>query len=171
MSQTADGLRLAAYDADVEKQIEAVQAGLPRYAARARKMSGPVWLDRRAIELLHRETVAEHGGADDLRDEGLFESALRRLQNLFAYKNVTDVSRLAACCGFGVAKNHPFVDGDKRIAFIASGLFLRLNGCWLVAGSAYRAVCRVWCVFPKANLPTGFARITNPFERHANGIL
>ena len=95
-------------------------------------MSAPVWLDRRALELLHGESIAEHGGADGLRDEGLFESALARPQNLFAYEGETDIARLAACYGFGLAKNHAFVDGNKRVAFIATGLFLRLNGHRLV---------------------------------------
>ena len=96
-------------------------------------MSAPVSLDRRALELLHGESIAEHGGADGLRDEGLFESALARPQNLFAYEGETDIARLAACYGFGLAKNHAFVDGNKRVAFIATGLFLRLNGHRLVA--------------------------------------
>ena len=96
-------------------------------------MSAPVWLDRRALELLHGESIAEHGGADGLRDEGLFESALARPQNLFAYEGETEIARLAACYGFGLAKNHAFVDGNKRVAFIATGLFLRLNGHRLVA--------------------------------------
>jgi death-on-curing protein len=96
-------------------------------------MSEPIWLDRRALELLHGESIAEHGGADGLRDEGLFESALARPQNLFAYEGVTDAARLAACYGFGLAKNHAFVDGNKRIAFIATALFLRMNGYRLIA--------------------------------------
>jgi death-on-curing protein len=96
-------------------------------------MSEPVWLDRRVLELLHGESIAEYGGADGLRDGGLFESALARPQNLFAYEGVSDVARLAACYGFGLAKNHAFIDGNKRIAFIATGLFLRLNGYRLVA--------------------------------------
>lgn len=96
-------------------------------------MSEPVWLDRRVLELLHGESVAEHGGGDGLRDKGLFESALARPQNLYAYENVTDMARLAACYGYGLAKNHAFVDGNKRIAFIATGLFLRLNGFRLIA--------------------------------------
>ncbi len=64
---------------------------------------------------------------------GLFESALARPQNLFAYEGQADIARLAACYGFGLAKNHAFVDGNKRVAFIATGLFLRLNGYRLVA--------------------------------------
>jgi death-on-curing protein len=99
-------------------------------------MSEPVWLNRRVLELLHDESIAAFGGAPGLRDEGLFESALARPQNLFAYEGVDDVVRLAACYGFGLAKNHAFVDGNKRIAFIATGLFLRLNGYRLTAGQA-----------------------------------
>jgi death-on-curing protein len=96
-------------------------------------MNEPVWLDRRALELLHGASIAEHGGVDGLRDEGLFESALARPQNLFAYEGVTDAARLAACYGFGLAKNDAFVDGNKRIAFIATALFLRMNGYRLIA--------------------------------------
>jgi len=99
-------------------------------------MSEPVWLNRRALELLHSESIAEHGGAEGLRDEGLFESALARPQNLLAYEGVTEPARLAAAYAFGLAKNHAFVDGNKRIAFIAAALFQRLNGYRLVAEQA-----------------------------------
>jgi death on curing protein len=103
-------------------------------------MSEPVWLRRDVLELLHSESLAEHGGADGLRDEGLFESALARPKNLYAYEGIDDVVRLAACYAFGLAKNHAFVDGNKRIAFIACGLFLRLNGIRLVANQADAAL-------------------------------
>ena len=99
-------------------------------------MSEPVWLERGALELLHSESIAEHGGAEGLRDEGLFESALARPKNLYAYESVTDPARLAAAYAFGLARNHAFVDGNKRIAFIAAGLFLRINGKRLVADRA-----------------------------------
>ncbi len=99
-------------------------------------MSEPVWINRRALELLHSESIAEHGGADGLRDEGLFESALARPRNLHAYDGVKDVARLAASYAYGLAKNHAFVDGNKRVAFIAAGLFLYLNGYRLKADQA-----------------------------------
>lgn len=99
-------------------------------------MNEPVWLDRHALELLHSESIAEHGGADGLRDQGLFEAALARPQNPLAYEGVTDPARLAAAYAFGLAKNHAFVDGNKRIAFIAAGLFLRLNRKRLIADRA-----------------------------------
>jgi death on curing protein len=96
-------------------------------------MSEPRWIDRRALELLHLESLAEHGGAPGLRDGNLLESALARPLNLHAYENVTDLPHLAAAYAFGVARNHPFVDGNKRAAFIAAGLFLALNGLRLTA--------------------------------------
>jgi death on curing protein len=99
-------------------------------------MSEPVWLNRQALELLHSATISEHGGAEGLRDEGLFESALARPRNLHAYEGVDDPARLAACYLFGLAKNHAFVDGNKRIAFIAGAMFLKLNGFQLVAEQA-----------------------------------
>ena len=93
------------------------------------------WVDRRALELLHDESLAEHGGAPGLRDEGLFESALARPLNLAVY-GAPDLADLAAAYGVGLAKNHPFVDGNKRAAFLAVGLFLALNGHKLVATQA-----------------------------------
>ena len=102
-------------------------------------MSEPVWVSRQVLELLHRESLAEHGGAAGLRDSGLLDSALARAQNIFAYEGADDVFRLAAAYAFGIAKNHPFVDGNKRAAFIAAGLFLRLNGTSLKADKAEAA--------------------------------
>lgn len=93
------------------------------------------WIDRRALELLHDESIAEHGGAPGIRDEGLLESALARPLNLVAY-GTPDVGALAAAYGVGLAKNHPFVDGNKRAAFLAVGLFLAMNGRRLVATQA-----------------------------------
>ena len=93
------------------------------------------WVHRRALELLHDESIAEHGGLPGLRDEGLLESALARPLNLAAYGE-PDVTELAASYGVGLAKNHAFVDGNKRVAFLAVGLFLALNGQRLVATQA-----------------------------------
>lgn len=98
-------------------------------------MSNWRWVDRRALELLHDESIAEHGGLPGLRDEGLLESALARPANLAAYGQ-PDVAELAAAYGIGVAKNHPFVDGNKRSAFLAMGMFLALNRRRLVTTQA-----------------------------------
>jgi death on curing protein len=90
------------------------------------------WVDKRALLLLHAESLAEHGGSVGLRDEGLLDSALARPLNLVAYGD-PDFADLAASYAFGLAKNHPFVDGNKRAAFLSAGLFLALNGFRLTA--------------------------------------
>jgi death on curing protein len=85
------------------------------------------WIDKDALLLLHDEDLAEHGGLSGLRDEGLLDSALARRLNLHAYGKPT-MAELAAAYGFGIARNHPFADGNKRAAFLATGLFLGING-------------------------------------------
>jgi death-on-curing protein len=93
------------------------------------------WLNRQALLLLHDESLAEHGGAPGLRDEGPLDSALARPLNLLAYGE-PDLADLAAAYGVGLAKNHAFVDGNKRAAFLAVGLFALINGHRLVATQA-----------------------------------
>jgi death on curing protein len=90
------------------------------------------WVSRQALELLHDESLAEHGGASGIRDENLFESALARAPQL-AHYGTPDFAELAASYGYGFAKNHAFVDGNKRVAFLSVGLFLALNGYRLTA--------------------------------------
>ena len=97
------------------------------------------WISKPALLLLHGESLATHGGLEGLRDEGLRDSALGRPLNLLAYANPAappDVAALAASYAVGLAKNHPFVDGNKRAAFLATGLFLYLNGYRLNASQA-----------------------------------
>lgn len=89
------------------------------------------WISRQAL-LLHGESLAEHGGGAGLRDEGLLDSDLARPVYLDAY-GTPDVADLAASYGVELAKNHPFVEGNKRAAFLAAGLFLHLNGYRLQA--------------------------------------
>ena len=86
-----------------------------------------IWIDARAIVAIHDEQLAEHGGAAGTRDQGLLASALSRPINLAAYEK-PDAAALAASYAVGLAKNHPFVDGNKRTAFVALELFLALNG-------------------------------------------
>jgi death-on-curing protein len=93
----------------------------------------PRWIAKKALLLLHEESLAEFGGARGLRDEGLLESALARPQNAYAYKPDITIPELAASYGFGLAKNHAFVDGNKRVAFLSIGLFLAINGYRLQA--------------------------------------
>lgn len=94
-----------------------------------------VWLNAQVLRAVHEEQLAEHGGGSGVRDEGLFESAVNRPLNLLAYGQ-PDAAALAAAYGFGLARNHPFVDGNKRTAFVAVELFLALNGWDLLADDA-----------------------------------
>lgn len=95
-------------------------------------MSKPVWVLRSVIDAMHDIQLAEHGGASGIRDEGLLESALARPVNAYAYGK-TDLCTLAASYAFGIACNHPYVDGNKRTAFLAAYVFLHINGLELIA--------------------------------------
>lgn len=86
-----------------------------------------VWVRLDVLTALHREQLSEHGGADGVRDQGMLESALARAENIAAYAQPT-AFELAASYAFGVIRNHPFVDGNKRTGFIAAVMFLELNG-------------------------------------------
>lgn len=90
-------------------------------------MNEPEWLDVELVLKFHAEQLALFGGPDGLRDAGLLESAIMRPQNKFAYGE-TDLASLAAAYAFGIARNHPFVDGNKRTALAAMLIFLGLNG-------------------------------------------
>jgi death-on-curing protein len=90
-------------------------------------MSEPEWLDIDIVIDIHAEQLALFGGADGVRDRGLIESALGRPQHKFAYEE-SDLAALAAAYAFGIAKNHPFVDGNKRAPFASMLVFLGLNG-------------------------------------------
>lgn len=94
-----------------------------------------MWIEESLVLTIHGEQLAEHGGAEGLRDRGLLESALARPLNRAAYGE-PDAAELAAAYGFGVARNPPFVDGNKRAAFVLTELFLVLNGYELVAEDA-----------------------------------
>lgn len=89
--------------------------------------SEPDWLTPEDIIVFHGELIAAHGGADGVRDAGLLHSALGRPHHVFAYES-QDLCVLAATYAHGLAKNHPFVDGNKRVAFAAAHVFLLLNG-------------------------------------------
>jgi len=90
------------------------------------------WVSREVLLLLHDESLAEHGGAPGLRNEGLLESALASPLHAALY-GAPDLADLAAIYGLSLAKNHPFVDGNKCVAFLAVGLFLAINGLRLSA--------------------------------------
>ena len=97
-------------------------------------MTEPIWINLRIIKAFHDRQINEYGGLPGLRDEGLPVSALSRPENAYHYSDPKpDVAELAAAYGFGLAKNHPFNDANKRTAFIAMRLFLKLNGYDLAA--------------------------------------
>lgn len=105
-------------------------------------MNEPVWLQKPAILHLHDSSVARFGGSEGLRDEGLLESALLRPVNRFSYEDGLDLADLAASYSFALVRNHAFIDGNKRIALLACGVFLEINGCKFFAGDvdAYHAI-------------------------------
>jgi death on curing protein len=94
-----------------------------------------VWIERSVVLAAHEEQLAEHGGSAGIRDAGLLDSALARPLNRAAYGK-PDAAELAAAYAYGLATNHPFVDGNKRTAFVALELFLALNGYRSAAGDA-----------------------------------
>ena len=94
-----------------------------------------IWIDAEAARAIHAEQIAEHGGPDGVRDPGSLESAVARAQNLVAYEE-PDAATLAAAYAYGIARNHPFVDGNKRTAAVVSETFLMLNGVSLGASDA-----------------------------------
>jgi death-on-curing protein len=107
-----------------------------------------VWLSMRMILAAHDEQLAEHGGLSGIRDEGLLSSALARPEHLVSYGADVDAAALAASYAFGIARNHPFADGNKRTAFVALEVFLNLNGYTLEASDEE-------CVLTILNLASG----------------
>ena len=91
-------------------------------------MKVPVWVLDDAVVAIHKRQLAEHGGSAGVRDPGLLASALARPKNAYAHDSDVSLARLAAEYAFGIARNHAFVDGNKRTAFVVCLLFLRLNG-------------------------------------------
>ena len=109
-------------------------------------MTEPSWINLRVIKAFHDRQINEHGGLPGLRDEELLLSPSSRPENAFHYSDLKpDVTELAAAYGFGLAKNHPFNDANKRTALIAVRLFLKLNGYDLAASpdEKYKTIIRV----------------------------
>lgn len=100
-------------------------------------MSEPIWILDEAVTAIHRRQIAEHGGIDGIRDAALLESALSKPLNLYHYASPKpSLAQLAASYAYGIARNHAFLDGNKRTAFVICRLFLKLNGKNLSASSA-----------------------------------
>jgi death-on-curing protein len=103
----------------------------------------PIWVRPDVAIAIHQRQLAEHGGAEGVRDAGLLASALDRPRNLLTYGDpAPDLARLAAAYGFGIARDHPFVDGNKRTALVVMLVFLRLNGLNMEATGqeSYKAI-------------------------------
>ena len=88
----------------------------------------PQWVERVVVDAVHLDQLREHGGLPGIRDEDALESALARPRNQWHYQAATDVAALAAAYGWGLANNHPYRDGNKRIAFLTMAIFVELNG-------------------------------------------
>jgi death-on-curing protein len=99
----------------------------------------PTWLTRRMLDVIHDAQLREHGGAQGVRDDGLLESALARPRHKWVYAEKSDFATLAAASAFGLVKNHGYVDGNKRVAFLAAYVFLGLNGYEIDAEEAHVA--------------------------------
>jgi death on curing protein len=99
-----------------------------------REPSAPIWIPKEVVIALHARQLAEHGGGEGIRDEGMLESALARPEQLFAYGDPPpDLCALSAAHAFGIARNHAFVDGNKRTAYVIMRLFLLRNGMDITA--------------------------------------
>jgi death-on-curing protein len=96
-------------------------------------MNQPRWVPEEAVIVIHQELIVENGGKLGLRDVGLLKASLARPQHLFSYVETATLFDLAAAYGYGLAKNHCFVDGNKRTALVVIDVFLRLNGYQLIA--------------------------------------
>jgi death-on-curing protein len=96
-------------------------------------MYEPVWIEKPEVLIVHSMQLAEHGGSDGIRDETLLDSALAKPRNVFAHADDPNLPRLAASYAVGIARNHPFIDGNKRTALVVSEGFLRLNGFKVVS--------------------------------------
>jgi death-on-curing protein len=99
----------------------------------AKRRKEPKWLGRVAVDAIHHDQIREHGGLPGLRDENALESALARPFQKWHYDDEADLATLAAAYGFGLTKNHPYRDGNKRIGFLALATFLGMNGVELEA--------------------------------------
>lgn len=93
----------------------------------------PKWPSKELVVAMHRELIRQYGGLYALRDDSLLESALAKPRQKFAYEESATIFDLAASLGYGLAKNHPFADGNKRIAFAAMGVFLITNAIEITA--------------------------------------
>lgn len=124
--------------------------------------TAPVWVTRVLLDAMHHALVEQYGGMNGVRDDGLIESALARPMNVFAYVPDSSLCVLAASLCFGLAKNHGYLDGNKRTAFTAAAVFLRLNGVRFVAPEHEVVAAMVYV----ASDAWDEQRLAEWFERH-----
>ena len=129
-------------------------------------MKEPVWIEARELLLLHGRLIEQHGGSGGVRDVGLLESTLARPREIFARAAKPDMFQMAAAYTSGVVRNHPFVDGNKRVAFIAGILFLELNG-YRFAASEEEAARAVIDLASRALDEAGYAAFLRANSRRA----
>ncbi len=130
-------------------------------------MGEPVRVSKRGVIAIHAEQLAEHGGPTGVRDEGLHDSALAKPRNVFVYGEEPTIFRLAASYAFGIVRNHPFVDGNKRTALVVALTFLALNG-WSIGGASKRERYLTFLQLAEGNL--GEEELAVWFARHAVAI-
>jgi death-on-curing protein len=123
----------------------------------------PIWIEKPEVLVVHSMQLAEHGGSDGIRDETLLDSALAKPRNVFAYDSMATLPRLAASYAFGIARNHAFIDGNKRTALVISEGFLRLNGIKIVSSSEEK----YFTFLHLADGSQGEDEMTAWFTRHA----
>jgi death on curing protein len=124
----------------------------------------PSWMTLDMVLAVHDAAIAQFGGMTGVRDKGLLESALGRPRHLFAYGS-SDLHELAAAYAFGIAKNHPFIDGNKRTAFVVAGLFLQING-WRLTASEPQAAYATLGLADGTIAEEGYGRFLRDFSEH-----
>ncbi|MBE2235050.1 MAG: type II toxin-antitoxin system death-on-curing family toxin [Anaerolinea sp.] len=129
-------------------------------------MSEPIWLKRVWVDAIHFQQLQRFGGLYGVRDDGVIESALARPRNQWAYDDVTDIAALAAAYGFGLTSGHGYVDGNKRVGFVAMAVFLDLNGWSLDAPEP--EVVRIMLAVASGGL--GEAGLTAWIRRHIQAL-
>ncbi|MGH6817632.1 MAG: type II toxin-antitoxin system death-on-curing family toxin [Methylovirgula sp.] len=128
-------------------------------------MDEPEWIIKAVVLAAHDEQLAEHGGQEGLRDEGLLESALARPRDRYSYGEA-DIFELAAAYAFGLAKNHPFLDGNKRVSLVVSVGFLLLNGFKVTAEEA--AKLPIWLLLAEGKFDE--SELAAWFRAHAEPV-
>ena len=131
-------------------------------------MTEPLWIEERDALALHNHLLALHGGTAGLRDGGLLQSALARPRQMRAYADAPDIIDLAAAYTAGLVRNHPFIDGNKRVGFVVGILFLELNGYTFAAGEA-DAVQAVLALAAGTLDEAGYARFLRANSEDATG--